>query len=262
MAVDSPHKGPVMQEAFPCHVIIMHLPQGRCQGPVLHQDNLPSSTHSMYCRTSNISRTSVGNKIVDHSHVVGASPVGAAPTTSSFSTQHMASMDWTKTTARRDEKHLSFMIWCTLYYSFDSNNLPAAYDIPLMSCNHRICLSYTPVIWRFSSSYLVFFTELSGVFHRDLFPACHAIVPVYFLQCSDWSVVYHKHITHDLFSTFLCFWMQNQFIGEWCPLSFGETLTYWGGVKIAALFADGIFKCIFLNENFWVSNKIALKYVP
>ena len=37
------------------------------------------------CETSNISRTLVGNKIVDHSDVVGASPVGAAPTTSSFS---------------------------------------------------------------------------------------------------------------------------------------------------------------------------------
>ena len=36
--------------------------------------------------TSNISRTLVGNKIVDNSDVVGASPVGAAPTTSSFST--------------------------------------------------------------------------------------------------------------------------------------------------------------------------------
>ena len=39
-----------------------------------------------YCKTSNISHTLVGNKIVDHSDVVGASPVGAAPTTSSFST--------------------------------------------------------------------------------------------------------------------------------------------------------------------------------
>ena len=35
-------------------------------------------------------RTWVGNKIVDHSDVVGASPVGAAPTTSSLSTQHLA----------------------------------------------------------------------------------------------------------------------------------------------------------------------------
>ena len=39
-----------------------------------------------YSQVSNISCTLVGNKIVDHSDVVGASPVGAAPTTSSFST--------------------------------------------------------------------------------------------------------------------------------------------------------------------------------
>ena len=39
-----------------------------------------------YHKTSNIRHTLVGNKIVDHLDVVGASPVGAAPTTSSFST--------------------------------------------------------------------------------------------------------------------------------------------------------------------------------
>ena len=43
-------------------------------------------TETNYRKTSNISRTLVGNKIVDNSDVVGASPVGAAPTTSSFST--------------------------------------------------------------------------------------------------------------------------------------------------------------------------------
>ena len=37
-------------------------------------------------KTSNISHTLVGNKIVYNSDVVGASPVGAAATTSSFST--------------------------------------------------------------------------------------------------------------------------------------------------------------------------------
>ena len=42
-----------------------------------------SDTHR---HISNISHTLVGNKIVYHSDVVGASPVGAAPTTSSFST--------------------------------------------------------------------------------------------------------------------------------------------------------------------------------
>ena len=39
-----------------------------------------------YRQVSNIRRTLAGNKIVDHSDVVGASPAGAAPTTSSFST--------------------------------------------------------------------------------------------------------------------------------------------------------------------------------
>ena len=68
-----------------------------------------------YRKTSNISHTLVGNKIVDNSDVVGASPVGTAPTTSSFSTQHLASMDWAKKTARRYKKRLSFGIWCDLY---------------------------------------------------------------------------------------------------------------------------------------------------
>ena len=39
-----------------------------------------------YRQASNIRRTLVGNMIVEHSDVVGASPVGAAPTTSSFPT--------------------------------------------------------------------------------------------------------------------------------------------------------------------------------
>ena len=69
----------------------------------------------IYRKTSNISRTLVGNKIVDNPDVVGASPVGAAPTTSSFSIQHLASMDWAKTTARGYKKHLSLGIWCDLY---------------------------------------------------------------------------------------------------------------------------------------------------
>ena len=41
---------------------------------------------SEYRQTSNISHTFVDNIIVDNSDVVGALPVGAAPTTSSLST--------------------------------------------------------------------------------------------------------------------------------------------------------------------------------
>ena len=39
-----------------------------------------------YCQISNICRTLLGDKLVDHSDVVGAWPVGVAPTTSSLST--------------------------------------------------------------------------------------------------------------------------------------------------------------------------------
>ena len=64
-------------------------------------------------KSLNISRTLKGNKIVDHSDVVGAAPVGAAPTTSSFSTSHVDSMDWA--TARRDKKRLCLGIGRVLY---------------------------------------------------------------------------------------------------------------------------------------------------
>ena len=42
--------------------------------------------HYHYRQTSNIRRILEGNKLVDHSDVVGASPLGAARTRSSFST--------------------------------------------------------------------------------------------------------------------------------------------------------------------------------
>ena len=67
----------------------------------------PFNNH-IYRQTSNISRTLIGNKIVDHSDVVGASPVGAAPSTSPFLTYLISSMDWVKTTVRRDEKNFQF----------------------------------------------------------------------------------------------------------------------------------------------------------
>ena len=44
-----------------------------------------STTNFIYCQTSNISDTLVGNKLVDHSDVYRALPINNAPTTSSFS---------------------------------------------------------------------------------------------------------------------------------------------------------------------------------
>ena len=55
------------------------------EAPVIWREATVSKEWN-YRKTSNISRSLVGNKFVDISDVVGASPVGAAPTTSSFST--------------------------------------------------------------------------------------------------------------------------------------------------------------------------------
>ena len=62
-------------------------------GLVTHKVSSPADMALTYRKTSNISRTLVGDEIVDNSDEVGASPDGAAPTTSSFSTEHLASMD-------------------------------------------------------------------------------------------------------------------------------------------------------------------------
>ena len=86
-----------------------------------HTGTITPVPHSDYPQISTIRGAVVGNKIVDHSDVVGASPAGTAPTTSSFPASHLALMDWAKTTARRYEKHLSFRIWCNLNYRFGGN---------------------------------------------------------------------------------------------------------------------------------------------
>ena len=67
------------------------------------------SASQRYRKTSNISRTLIGNKMVDHSDVVGASPVGAAPTTSSFSTWQLASRKFCKDSRKTVRE--SFKCW-------------------------------------------------------------------------------------------------------------------------------------------------------
>ena len=63
-----------------------YCPNGVYKGGYLVPVFLYWCSQVTYRKVSNIRRTLVGNNIVDHSDVVGASPVGAAPTTSSFST--------------------------------------------------------------------------------------------------------------------------------------------------------------------------------
>ena len=114
-----------------------------------------------YRQVSNIRRTFVGNKIVDHSDVVGASPVGAAPTTSSFSTKHLALLDWAKTTARLGKEQLSLVIWCVLYKRFygscNANWINALSFKYLDAAQLGFCLKYsTAVINTAHSKYFLF----------------------------------------------------------------------------------------------------------
>ena len=87
-----------------------------------------------YPRTSDMIPTLIDNKIIDYSDVVGTSLVGAAPTISSFSTKHLVSMDWTKTTVRRYENHF----FENQVLGFD---VPYTWGLPLAEA----CL--TIVIW-------------------------------------------------------------------------------------------------------------------
>ena len=57
-----------------------------------------------YHQTSNISSNFVGNKLIDHSDVIGASHVGVAPTTSSF----LAWLQWIGQRQLEDEELLAF----------------------------------------------------------------------------------------------------------------------------------------------------------
>ena len=41
-----------------------------------------------------------------------------------------------------------------------------------------------------------------------------------------------------------------------------EWLTHWGWDKMANIFKTSFSKCIFLNENIWISLKISLEFVP
>ena len=111
-----------------------------------HLGQMPShlAKNGPYRLVSNIRRTLVGNLIVDHSDVPGATPVGAAPTTSSFSTEHLASIYCAKATASQVKKHLSFEIWWPYIRDFTVYlQDPTDVDIiwPLYdSWNYIVCL--------------------------------------------------------------------------------------------------------------------------
>ena len=97
------------------HWIIKRVQNGKKKSQTRQHFTVRFHSTFNYHQNSNIRCTSVANKIVHHSGVVGASPVDIVPTTSSFSTWHQASIYCTKRTAWQDEENLTLQIWCHLY---------------------------------------------------------------------------------------------------------------------------------------------------
>ena len=146
----------------------------QCRTPSFCRVVFLSDLVNNYHKTSNISRTLVGNEIVANSDVVGASPVGAAPTTSSFSTEHLASMDWAKVTTRRYQKHLSFGIWCDLYQRFTVVRIIITDSI---GCNWYTLIRYTDLRkMHFSTIVISALTKLTmGRYPEDIL---HSQIPL------------------------------------------------------------------------------------
>ena len=119
----------------------------------------------------------VGNKIVYHSDVVGASTVSAAPNTSSFSTLHLASMGWEKTTARWDEKHLSFGILCTLYKRFDT-------IFPFRKILLMFSMMRTPLLSRGFQVHWIHLWHIDAIFENCISSSAEN-------QQSSWCQLYH-----------------------------------------------------------------------
>ena len=70
---------------------------------------------STYCQTPNIGDILEGNKIVGHSDVVGASPVGCCPNYIFILELKPGFSGLGKDNCKRNKKHISLGIWCVTY---------------------------------------------------------------------------------------------------------------------------------------------------
>ena len=80
----------------------------------------------------------------------------------------------------------------------------------------------------------------------------HKVIPVMVKQCISYIIIVMSHEGYD-----------GWYHLPWCLFCSGfDMLTHLPLDKMAAILADDIFKCIFLNENVRMSIQISLKFVP
>ena len=119
------------------------------------------------------------DKIVDHSDVVRASPVGAAPTTSSFSTLNLASMDLAKTTCKTRWETFKFLDLVQLILEIWQYDLYKLWNKILRisvyrNISHGILLSWMEVTFSVMLHALYQNWAISGLFIQVL-RRCHFV---------------------------------------------------------------------------------------
>ena len=132
------------------------------------------------------------------------------------------------------------------------------YNPNSMDLCHSVCiLSFTPGHFVWSSIGLSQFTPCYLVFHSVGWSLLR--------QPPNLAIITHPNPTPDLWPWYLSPWGLSQLASQTFipsgPSSL-HVLTHRGRDKMARYFPDDIFKCIFLNENDWISITISLKLVP
>ena len=84
-------------------------------------------------------------------------------------------MDWVKTTARRDENHLSFVIWCILYYRFMVHALK-------LNCHHAEYFTTSDRI----EGYHLLYLSIPGVFTKTFISILHQVISNFHLIFWQW----------------------------------------------------------------------------
>ena len=80
--------------------------------------------------------------------------------------------------------------------------------------------------------------------------------------CPYMASLGHNELTHSLLYRDYIYQQQPSSLSSMHVASDPNELTHLPLNKMAAILADNIFKCIFLNENVWILIKISLKFVP
>ena len=134
-------------------------------------------------------------------------------------------------------------------------------------------------VWSFVVSICYFHLNSNAKIANALYIICHMLL-------THWGL--NKNGQHHIFKCILCkeiflyivsnyggIGSGNALVSDtnylnqcWprCPMPYSFARTKWvntfGRRQNGRHFADDLFKCIFLNENVWISNKISLKFVP